>query len=50
MRHGMLRWRSMHNGGGPSDVAQTWHIASSTIVQQISEYCEKVLVNGTQVQ
>jgi hypothetical protein len=36
--------------GGPSDVAQTWHIASSSIVQQISEYCQKVLVNGTQVQ
>lgn len=36
--------------GGPSGVPQTWHIASSSIVQQISEYCEKVLVNGTQVQ
>jgi hypothetical protein len=36
--------------GGPSDVPQTWHIASSSIVQQISEYCEKILVNGTQVQ
>ena len=36
--------------GGPSDVAQTWHIASSSIVQQISEYCQKILVNGTQVQ
>ena len=32
--------------GGPSKVNQTWHIASSSIVQQISIYCEKVLVNG----
>jgi hypothetical protein len=36
--------------GGPSGVPQTWHIAASSIVQQISEYCQKVLVNGTQVQ
>ena len=36
--------------GGPSGVPQTWHIASQSITQQISEYCEKVLVNGTQVQ
>jgi hypothetical protein len=34
--------------GGPSNVNQTWHIASSNIVQQISERCEKVLVNGVQ--
>lgn len=36
--------------GGPSDVSLTWHIASFSIVQQISEYCQKVLVNGAQVQ
>ena len=36
--------------GGPSGIPQTWHIAGYSIVQQISEYCEKVLVNGTQVQ
>src|SRR5579885_1028507 len=35
--------------GGPSQVAQTWHIASQPIVQQISIYCEKVSVNGVQV-
>jgi hypothetical protein len=34
--------------GGPSDVPQTWHIASEGIVQTISEYCQKVLVNGVQ--
>ncbi len=36
--------------GGPSGIVQTWHIASSSIAQNISEYCQKVLVNGTQVQ
>ena len=36
--------------GGPSDVPQTWHISSASIVQQISEYCQKVLVNGAQPQ
>jgi len=35
--------------GGPSGIGQTWHIASSPIRQSISEYCEKVLVNGVQV-
>src|SRR5271154_3922115 len=29
-------------------VPQTWHIASEAIVQQTSEYCQKVLVNGVQ--
>ena len=32
--------------GGPSKVDQTWHIGSSSIVQHISIFCEKVLVNG----
>jgi hypothetical protein len=36
--------------GGPSGVTQTWHIAGYPIAQQLSEYCQKVLVNGTQVQ
>jgi hypothetical protein len=36
--------------GGPSDVTQTWHVAAYTIAQQITEYCQKLLVNGTQVQ
>jgi hypothetical protein len=34
--------------GGPSNVDQTWHIAGQPIVQHISLYCEKVLVNGVQ--
>ena len=34
--------------GGPSVVGQTWHIASSEVTQTISEYCQKVLVNGVQ--
>jgi hypothetical protein len=36
--------------GGPSDITQTWHIAGYPIAQQISMYCQKVLVNGVQVQ
>jgi hypothetical protein len=36
--------------GGPSGVPQTWHIAGYAILQQVSEFCEKVLINGTQVQ
>ena len=36
--------------GGPSGIPQTWHIATQAIVQQISEYCQKVLVNGVQIQ
>jgi len=32
--------------GGPSLVDQTWHIAANNIVQHISIYCERVLVNG----
>jgi hypothetical protein len=35
--------------GGPSDINQTWNIDGYPIVQQVSEYCEKVLVNGTQI-
>jgi hypothetical protein len=30
----------------PSVVSQTWHIFTAEIVQQISIYCQKVLVNG----
>jgi Bacterial Ig-like domain (group 2) len=36
--------------GGPSGVTQTWHIAGYAIAQQVSAYCQKVLVNGTQIQ
>jgi hypothetical protein len=36
--------------GGPSGINQTWHIASSPIVQSLSEYCEKILVNNVQIQ
>jgi hypothetical protein len=36
--------------GGPSNISQTWNIDGYPIVQQISEYCQKVLVNGTQIQ
>jgi Quinohemoprotein amine dehydrogenase, alpha subunit domain III len=36
--------------GGPSVASQTWHIAGYAIVQQVSIYCEKVLVNGVQPQ
>jgi len=32
--------------GGPSTAAQTWHIAASTIAQQIGEYCQKVTVTA----
>lgn len=32
--------------GGPSVVAQTWHIGSAAITQTISFYCNHVLVNG----
>lgn len=36
--------------GGPSSVTQTWHIAGYPIAQQVSEYCQKVVINGIQVQ
>jgi hypothetical protein len=36
--------------GGPSGITQTWHFNSYSIAQNISEYCEKVLVNNVQVQ
>jgi hypothetical protein len=36
--------------GGPSGIDQTWHIAGQPIVQHVSEYCEKLLINGVQVQ
>ncbi|MGH9376220.1 MAG: hypothetical protein ACRD1J_08660, partial [Terriglobia bacterium] len=32
--------------GGPTNANQTWHIGSYSIVQQISLYCDHVLVNG----
>jgi IPT/TIG domain len=32
--------------GGPTTVAQTWHVGPSSIVQTISYYCQKILVNG----
>lgn len=32
--------------GGPTNANQTWHIGSYSIVQQVSIYCDHVLVNG----
>jgi hypothetical protein len=32
--------------GGPTNANQTWYIGSFSIVQQLSYYCSKVLVNG----
>jgi len=32
--------------GGPSVVNQTWHVGTGSITQNISYYCQKVLVNG----
>jgi hypothetical protein len=31
---------------GPTNANQTWHLSTYSIVQQISYYCGKVLVNG----
>jgi hypothetical protein len=36
--------------GGPSVVTQTWHIAGAQVAQDVSEYCQKVVVNGVQIQ
>ena len=36
--------------GGPSSVTQTWHVAGNNIAQNVSEYCEKVNVNGVRIQ
>jgi hypothetical protein len=32
--------------GGPTSVGQTWHVGPSSIVQNISFYCDHITVNG----
>jgi len=34
------------NTGGPTDANQVWHIGPGSITQQLSYYCDHILVNG----